>query len=77
MLRLVTLALVGASLGGCALANRIESQQNYHDSEAKYRNCLAANAPQACEGPRLAMEADERAFNNMSGRSVNVNTLQR
>lgn len=56
-------------LAGCGgLMAKVDARSNYQQSLADYKACLNANpsAPQACEGKRLIMEADERAFNNMS-----------
>jgi hypothetical protein len=71
------------ALGGCGIAQRLDSRQhyeaaraNYETSLAAYRTCVAAG-PIGCEGKRLAMEADERAFNAMSGQSASVGVLQR
>jgi hypothetical protein len=71
-------------LSGCALVARNDARIEYQDSAAKYKACLAANAaaPQNCEGLRLAMETDERKFNNVSAvpgaqRSETVTVLSR
>jgi hypothetical protein len=50
-------------LAGCALRN---ARMEYESSAEAYKQCLAAHpsAPQQCDGLRLAMEADERKFNN-------------
>jgi hypothetical protein len=57
-------------LAGCGggIAAKVEARQDYQASEAQYKACLTANpaAPQNCEGLRLAMEADERKYNNFS-----------
>lgn len=73
----VLIIVLCTALGGCGTVARIESRDQYKQSLASYRSCLAANAPQACESQRIAMEADERAFNNLSDRAVNYNVLQR
>ena len=54
-------------LSGCGYAARTDARRNYEQSTANYRACVTANSanPQVCEGKRLAMEADERAYNNM------------
>lgn len=74
------------TLAGCGVVARMEdrqeyvkARQQYEESATGYRSCLAANPSniKACEGPRLMAEADERAFNNMSGRAANINVLQR
>lgn len=63
------LALIGCfALGGCGIAARMDARTDYQSSTAQYKACLASNpaAPQNCEGLRLAMEADERKYNNLS-----------
>jgi hypothetical protein len=64
---LVILPLCGV-LGGCGVAARVDARADYQASAAQYKNCLAANpaSPRNCEGLRLAMEADERKYNNLS-----------
>ena len=68
MLKNVVLAPIALLLTGCAVAAVRDSSQQYQQSLAAYKTCLGANGanPKACEGQRLAMEADERAFNNRS-----------
>jgi hypothetical protein len=55
-------------LAGCGIAARVESRNEYQESAARYKECLAANpsTPKNCEGLRLAMETDERKYNNLS-----------
>jgi hypothetical protein len=55
-------------LAGCGVAARYEARTDYQSSAAQYKACLGANpsAPQNCEGLRLAMETDERKYNNLS-----------
>jgi hypothetical protein len=74
------------ALAGCGIAARIEdrqeyvkARQQYEESTGAYRACLNANqsSPRACEAQRLAMESDERAFNNISGHAANINVQQR
>lgn len=67
-MRLVFLFSLCISLAGCGVAAKVDARQNYQHSLADYRECLAANSAnvKACEGKRLIMEADERAFNNMA-----------
>jgi len=77
MIRILAIAASCVALGGCAVAARWDANEHYRESLANYRTCLAINAPQACEGTRLTMEADERAFNDMSGRGVNYSVQQR
>ena len=72
-------------LSGCAVADRVQSRSDYAESTARYKACLNANpaTPQACESLRMAMETDERRFNNlgaaMDGRqgSATVTVLNR
>ena len=56
------------ALGGCGLAARVDARNDYQASATNYKSCLTANPanPQACEGLRLAMETDERKYNNLS-----------
>jgi hypothetical protein len=76
ILLVFVLVFASVSLSGCGIAARMEdrqeyvkARQQYEGSLAVYRNCLAANSSniKACEGRRLASEADERAFTNISG----------
>lgn len=73
-------------LSGCGVVARMEDRQEYvkarkqyEESTTAYRGCLGVNqaAPRACEAQRLAMETDERAFNNISGHAANFNVQQR
>jgi len=56
------------ALAGCGLAAKVESRNDYQASASNYKSCLTANpaTPQNCEGLRLAMETDERKYNNLS-----------
>lgn len=64
----VALILAAFALGGCGFAARIDARNDYRASAAQYKSCLASNpaTPQNCEGLRLAMETDERQYNNLS-----------
>jgi hypothetical protein len=55
-------------LAGCGLAARVDARNDYQTSAANYKGCLTANpaSPQNCEGLRLAMETDERKYNDFS-----------
>jgi len=73
-------------LSGCGIAAKVDARKEYQDSAGQYKACLVANpaAPQNCEGLRLAMETDERKFNNLSAginpgsqRSSNITVLNR
>jgi hypothetical protein len=85
-MRILGIVALGAALGGCAVVARIEdrqeyvkARQQYEESTGTYRSCLGANQanPRMCEAQRLAMETDERAFNNISGHAANINVQQR
>jgi hypothetical protein len=74
------------SLAGCGIGARVDARNDYQASAADYKACLAANpaSPQNYEGLRLAMETDERKYNNLSAglnpggqRSTNVTVLNR
>jgi hypothetical protein len=77
--------LVGTS--GCGIAAKVDARNEYQKSLATYKACLAAHADDAataCQGQKLAMEADERAYNNFAAginpgatRSYNVNSQSR
>ena len=66
-MRLIMVAPLVLIVSGCGLAARVDARHNYEQSTAAYRACLNTNSatPQVCEGKRLAMEADERAYNTM------------
>ena len=66
-MRLLIAAPLVLILLGCGLAAKVDARHNYEQSTAIYRACVSADSanPQVCEGKRLAMEADERAYNNM------------
>jgi hypothetical protein len=63
-----TAAVSCLALGGCGIGAKVEARNDYQASEAQYKACLVENSatPQKCEGLRLAMEADERKYNNFS-----------
>lgn len=67
-MRKVILLVVAGTLGGCGIAARTDARNDYQVAAANYKACLAANpaAPQSCESLRLAMEVDERRYNNLS-----------
>jgi hypothetical protein len=78
--------LFALPLVGCGIAAKVESRNEYQDSAANYKNCLNANpaTPKNCEGLRLAMETDERKYNNLSAginpgsqTSANITVLNR
>ena len=85
-MRGLLVAVLALPLTGCAVAAVHEARDDYRQAVDEYKSCLAANssAPQHCEGLRLAMEADERKYNNLSAalkpegqRSANVTILSR
>lgn len=67
-MRFLVAGLLALPLVGCGLAARVESRNDYRASTEQYKACLAENpaTPRNCEGLRLAMEADERRFNNLA-----------
>jgi ABC-type uncharacterized transport system auxiliary subunit len=88
LLAMSSLAIVAlaVTLAGCGVMARMEdrqeyvkARQQYEESTAGYRSCLGINQanPRTCEAQRLAMESDERAFNNISGHAANINVQQR
>jgi uncharacterized protein YceK len=86
-MRNITLLIAfGFLVGGCAVAARVDARKDYQVSTDNYKQCLAAHAaaPRECEGLRLAMEADERKYNNLSAgltpgsqNSSNITVLSR
>jgi hypothetical protein len=64
----LVLGAISLALAGCGITARVDARNEYQASAANYKACLAANpaAPQNCESLRLAMEADERKYNNLS-----------
>jgi hypothetical protein len=74
------------ALTGCGIAAKVEARHNMQSSLAAYRACLQqhSQAPEYCEGPRLAYEADMEAYRATSagvmlGRNdtINVNQTRR
>lgn len=67
MRKVILLALI-TPLCGCGVSARVDARNDYNAAAANYKACLSANtaAPQNCEALRLAMEVDERRYNNLS-----------
>lgn len=67
-MRKISMLMICLALGGCGLAAKIDAREGYQEATARYRSCLETNPanPRACEGLRMAMEAQEREFNAMS-----------
>jgi hypothetical protein len=74
------------ALAGCGIAAKVDARNNMQSSLTVYRSCLQqhAQAPEYCEGPRLAYEADMQAYRAtsagiMPGRNdtMNVNQTRR
>jgi hypothetical protein len=63
-------------LAGCGIVAKIDARTQYQKTVADYRACLDANPndPRACDGKRLSMEAEERAYNNLSAGTQGGNT---
>jgi len=79
-MRRAGIMLSALMLGGCNIAAKIDAGTEYQKSVANYRICLDAHPWElkACDGKRLAMEAEERAYNNLSaGTTTNVNLQSR
>ena len=73
----ILVALCTLALAGCGIVPKIDE---YQKTVADYRACLDAHPWElkACDGKRLAMEAEERAYNNLSaGVPTNVNLQSR
>jgi hypothetical protein len=75
-MRLLMICALCVVLTGCGIA---VAQREYHTSEAQYKACLTANpaAPQNCEGLRLAMEADERKYEHLTGSGNSITVRNR
>jgi hypothetical protein len=72
----IALFTAACLLSGCAgspIAAANNARSNYESSVASYRQCLDANPSNvnACQAQRLAMEAEERAYTNLT---ADVNT---
>jgi hypothetical protein len=67
-MRLIGVLAISLALAGCGIAAKVNARNGYEEATAKYKQCLEANpaSPQNCEGLRLAMEAEERQYNNLS-----------
>jgi len=63
-------------LAGCDVVAKIDARTKYQHAVADYRACLDANPPdlRACDGKRLSMEAEERAYNNLSAGAQSGNS---
>lgn len=61
----IIIGLTG-TLGGCGIGAKIEARNNYAASRAAYKECLNDHAPNQCESKRLAMEADQHAYDDLS-----------
>jgi hypothetical protein len=67
-MRHLAIILCCVCLAGCGVAARVDARNDYQTSSANYKACLVDNpsAPKNCEGLRLAMETDERKYNEFS-----------
>jgi len=67
-MRVVAIVACCFSIAGCGITAKVESRNEYQESAARYKACLTDNpsTPKNCEGLRLAMETDERKYNNLS-----------
>jgi hypothetical protein len=57
-------SLCALMLASCGIVEKIDARTKYQKSVAYYRACLDANPsdPRACDGKRLSMEDEERAY---------------
>jgi hypothetical protein len=67
-MRITGVLFITLFLAGCGIAAKVDARNDYQGSVENYKQCLAAHpsAAKECEGLRLAMEADERKYNNLS-----------
>ena len=65
---ILVIGFLAVPLAGCAVTASVESRNEYQVSAANYKKCLLANPAtlQNCEGLRLAMETDERKYNELT-----------
>jgi uncharacterized protein YceK len=83
-MRNITIVIgLAAILSGCGVARMNQAANDYQASVAAYKQCLDEYPESQCEGKRLAMEADERQYNNrasaISGHqgAVSINSQSR
>lgn len=59
-----TLGTICLMLGACGLAAKINARNDMTTSKEQYKNCLIKHSsnPSACEGLKLAYNADMNAF---------------
>jgi hypothetical protein len=84
-MRILAVFIGFLALSGCAVVARNDARNDYQASASNYKACLGTNQadPQNCEGLRLAMETDERKYNNLSAgitgaqTSSNITVLNR
>jgi hypothetical protein len=67
---IIVIGLSG-TLAGCGIAAKVDARNEYRGSVAAYKECLATHAPKDGEGQRLAMEADERQYDNLAAGITN------
>lgn len=65
-MRILVIMPLCAVLGGCAVVAHVDARNDYQASAANYKRCLASGPPQACESLRVALEVDERRYNNLT-----------
>jgi hypothetical protein len=85
--KVVLLLALTASVSACGIAAKVDARNEYQKSLAAFKACLAAHPDDpntACQSQKMAMEADERAYNNFGAginpgaqRTYNVNTQAR
>lgn len=84
IMRNITIIIgLATTLAGCGIAAKVDARKEYRASVAAYKECLATRAPKYCEAQRLAMEADERQYDNLAAgtqggnRTANINIQNR
>lgn len=83
MRNITIIIVVAAMLSGCGITRMNQAASDYQASVAAYKQCLAERPLDQCEAKRLAMEADERQYNNRTSAipggssSTNVNIQNR
>lgn len=74
-MRAFSAIIVCLALSGCGISAKIIARNDYLASEANYKNCVSQNSanPHQCDGLRMALDADERKYQNLSSGSSGGN----
>lgn len=83
----IAMLLVILATAGCGVSVKVDARNEYRQSLAAYKACVASHpddAVSACQSQKLAMEADERAYNAFAAgsqpggvRTLTVNSQSR